>query len=343
MSWRWMVLVAIVCSFMPERHAGAMKEPDTAPNVEARAYLASIRASPELQAFLDKEIAGMMKRDSNLRRAGLHVALIDMSGSGPPQLAHYNGNAPVYPASVVKFVYLMAIYAWQEQGILTIDQDLENLLVQMVYRSSNVATQKVVARLTETTPGPTLSPAAYAAFKKQRLLVKEWLATLGITDLHCVHPTYNGGGDLHGREVQFLKDATLDGALPAKSGTYSNRQAMTAVETAELLALLANDLALSPASSAAVRRHMARDPKKQPYLASRIAGGAARVDGMTVYSKTGTWGPIFADAGVIEHTSGRKVALAVFVDASPAYRGNVIRDLAHVSAQHLLNAVPDQK
>jgi hypothetical protein len=342
MIWRWIVLVAIICSFAPATRAAGMKEPDPAPNVKARVFLASIQASPELQAMLDEEIAAMMKRDSNLRRAGLRVALIDMSGSGPPQLAHYNGNTPVYPASVVKFVYLMAIYAWQEQGIVTIDKDLENLLVQMTYRSSNVATQKVVARLTDTTPGPELSPEAYEAFKEQRLLVKEWLATLGITDLHCVHPTYNGGGDLHGREVQFLQDR-LDGALPKKSGTYSNRQAMTAIETAELLALLANNLALSPESSAEVRRHMARDPKKQPYLAQRIAGGAARVEGMSVYSKTGTWGPIFADAGVIEHTSGRKVALAVFVDAAPAYRGNVIRDLAHMSARHLQSGDADGK
>ncbi|NJO54770.1 MAG: hypothetical protein HC829_07975 [Bacteroidales bacterium] len=33
-----------------------------------------------------------------------------------PRLAQWQGTKPVYPASVVKFVYLMAAYAFQEQG-----------------------------------------------------------------------------------------------------------------------------------------------------------------------------------------------------------------------------------
>ena len=56
MMWRWTVLVAIICSFAPAAHAAGMKEPDNTPNVEARAFLASIQASPELQTMLDEEM-----------------------------------------------------------------------------------------------------------------------------------------------------------------------------------------------------------------------------------------------------------------------------------------------
>ncbi len=328
--WR-LVVVAVGLSVAGTRCAVASDEP----NAAARAYLATIRPAPELQAFLDQTMAELLSRDESLRRAAVRVALIDLSGSGAPQLAHYHGNTPIYPASVVKFVYLMATYAWQEQGKLRIDGELDQLLVQMVYHSSNQATQQVVARLTGTTPGPELSPEAYRTFKRRRLLVKDWLATLGV-DLHCVHPTYDGGADLHGRDVQFLKDATLDGALPSPPGSYPNRQAMTAVETAELLALLATDRALSPESSAAVRGRMLRDPKRQPHLARRIAGGAARLTDLDVYAKSGTWGPIFADAGIVRHRSGAELVLAVFVEASPAYRGDAIAELTHRSARRLL-------
>ena len=41
-------------------------------------------------------------------------------------------------------------------------------------------------------------------FRDRRLRVDAWLRTLGIDDLHCVNPTYDGGGDLFGRDVQFL-------------------------------------------------------------------------------------------------------------------------------------------
>ena len=179
-------------------------------------------------------------------------------------LAHRNGDSPVYPASVPKFVYLMAAYAWRDQGRLEIDPAFERVLRQMIYVSSNRATQHVVRRLTETEAGPRLAPEPYAAFRERRHRVKHWLQELGIEDLHTVHPTYDGGGDLYGRDLQFLEDPTVPGSLPDQKGPYCNRQAMTANATARLLALLATDLALSPESSAEVREQMRRDPRRQP-------------------------------------------------------------------------------
>src|SRR5437016_13015909 len=79
----------------------------------------------------------------------------------------------------------------------------------MIHQSSNQATRKVFARLTETEPGPELSPEAYREFRERRQAVKRWLATLGIRDLHCVNPTYDGNGDLFGRDAQFLRDASV--------------------------------------------------------------------------------------------------------------------------------------
>ena len=112
---------------------------------------------------------------------------------------------------------------------------------------------------------------------------------------------------------------------------------MTATGTAKLLALLATDRALTPADSAVVRRRMRRDPAEQHHLAARIAGGAARVGGLEVYAKSGTWGPIYADAGIVRHMeSGRQMVIVVFTEGSPAYRGDFIADLTERSAERLL-------
>ena len=82
---------------------------------------------------------------------------------------------------------------------------------------------------------------------------------------------------------------------------------------------------------------MRRDPKEQPHLAARIAGGAARVGGLEVYAKSGTWGPIYADAGIVRHVeSGRQMVIVVFTEANPAYRGEFIADLTELSARRLL-------
>jgi beta-lactamase class A len=305
-------------------------------------YLASIRASPMLQEFLDRTVAELEAADPKLRRTDVRIALLDMSHGEPPQLAQRRGESPIYPASVVKLVYLMAAYAWQERGTRRIDAEMDELLTRMIHDSSNEATQKVLARLTGAEPGPVLPADSYQVFCERRLTVVRWLETLGITDLHCVNPTYDGDGDLFGRDKQFVSDHSIAGGLPKRDDEFANRNAMTAVGTAKLLALLATDRALTPDDSATVRRRMRRDPAEQPHLVHRIAGGAARLPGLEVYSKSGTWGPIYADAGIVRHRSGRQLVLVVFTAAQPPYRGDFIADLTQRCAQQLLVRRPGE-
>jgi beta-lactamase class A len=303
----------------------------------AAEWLASIRPSVELKAFLDGAMVNFLARDARLRVAKVRVALIDLAHGEPPRLADYHGTAPIYPASVVKFVYLMAAYRWQEEGRLRIEGSLDQELSEMIRQSSNQATRRVFARLTDTEPGPELSPEAYRDFRERRLAVKRWLVSLGIEDLHCVNPTYDGNGDLFGRDLQFIADKAVPGGLGRSDGSAANRQAMTAIGTAKLLALLATDRALTPADSAIVRARMRRDPKEQPHLAARIAGGAARVGGLEVYAKSGTWGPIYADAGIVRQVgSGRQMVIVVFTEANPPYRGDFIAKLTAASAERML-------
>ena len=302
----------------------------------ARAYLARIQPSPELQAFLEGFVADALRRDPPLARAELRASVVDLTDPEAPRLAQWDGAKPIYPASVVKFVYLMAAYAFQEQGLLSIDADLDRHLGEMIRVSSNQATQRVFERLTGAEPGPELPPDEYARFRERRLAVERWLQGLGIDDLHTVNPTYDGGGDISGREEQFLRDATVPGALPGFGTDFKNRTGMTANGTAELLALLARGLALGPASTATVRERMKRDSRQQRHLAARIAGGAERVGGLEVHAKSGTWGPIYADAGLVRAPSGREFALAVYTQGRPPYRGDFIADLTEALARRLL-------
>jgi beta-lactamase class A len=325
MPWRLILVATLLAAQPPARTAAASLPPE---------YLASMRLSVELQAFLDATVASLGAKDPNVGRNKLRVALVDLGSGDPPRLAHYNGEIPVYPASVIKFVYLMAAYAWQERGRLRIDDDLDANLTHMIFESSNQATQRVFARLTGTEPGPELPPDAYGVYRERRLAVQRWLDGLGVPGLHCVNPTYDGDGDLAGRDRQFVGDHTVGGGPPGDAGALPNRNSMTAIGTAKLLALLATDRALSPEDSAAVRRRMRRDPHRQRHLFPRIAGGAARLPGLEVYAKSGTWGPIYADAGIVRHTSGREIIVVVFMEGS--YRGNFIADLTQRAAEELL-------
>ena len=338
--WSALALALLAAVAAPAR---ADDVPPEVASAAATAFLASITHSPELQAELDVEVKDLRTGDSRLRQQTIRVSVIDLppgsvTGAESPRLADWNGDSPVYPASVPKFVYLMAAYAWRDEGRLEIDSAFERQLRAMIYRSSNRATQRVVHRLTLTEPGERLDAEQYEEFVYRRHAVKRWLALLGVDDLHMVHPTYDGGGDLHGRDLQFLEDKAIQGSLPDQKGPYFNRQAMTANASARLLALLAEDLALSPESSREVREHMRRDTRKQPYLRYRIAGGVeSDRESFEVFSKTGTWGPIFADAGIIRRKAdGHQLVVVAFVEAKPgssAYRGDFIAKLTRAIAR----------
>ncbi|HXC49972.1 MAG TPA: serine hydrolase [Candidatus Limnocylindrales bacterium] len=340
-------VTAAVLSLFAATAVAAAAEPLSAPPADpgassvpvdagrARAFLASIKPSSELQSFLDRSLAEIGRSDAKLLASAPRIAVIDLRDPSSPVLAAVRGDQKVYPASVVKFVYLMAAYAWQERGRLRIDPALDAELSAMIRESSNKATQKVFSRITGTEPGPELGAEEYRTYRDRRLAVKGWLQELGIDDLHAVSPTYDGGGDLFGRDQQFLRDRTVAGGLAVSGGEFPNRQAMTASGTARLLALLATDRALTPADSETVRRRMRRDVREQPHLLHRIAGGASSTAGVEVYSKSGTWGPIYADAGIVRDPSGREFVLAFFTDASPPYRGDGIALVTRRLIDHL--------
>src|SRR5262249_3368598 len=150
------------------------------------------------------------------------------------------------------------------------------------------ATQWVFYQLTGTEPGPELRPADYAVFRDRRYSIKRWLQGLGVEDIHCIHPTYDGKVEIYGREAQLLSDHSVQDGGQGRDGYWYNRVQMTSTGTAKLLSLLATDRAMTPASCGAVREMMRRDPFEQRHLMSRIAGGASRLPGMEVFSKSGT-------------------------------------------------------
>lgn len=68
----------------------------------------------------------------------------------------YRGDVRLYPASVVKLFYLVAIHEWLEGRMLQNSTELERAIQDMIVESSNDATSYIVDSLTGTTSGPEL-------------------------------------------------------------------------------------------------------------------------------------------------------------------------------------------
>ena len=135
-----------------------------------------------------------------------------------------NNRKKIYPASIVKLVYSLAIYYWIENKTILHDKQVEEAIHEMLQNSSNDATSLIVDLLTGTTSGPTLEKELFNIWKYQRAIINDWLKTLNweeLQDFNCCQKTWDDRP--YGREKDFY-------------GTNNkNRNAMTTDGTARIM------------------------------------------------------------------------------------------------------------
>ena len=91
--------------------------------------------------------------DKKLTEAQLSITLIDLRDPQHPLTASFRGNERIYPASVVKLFYLVAVHRWLEDKKIQETDELKRAVHDMIVDSSNEATQYVLDVLTQTTGG----------------------------------------------------------------------------------------------------------------------------------------------------------------------------------------------
>ena len=91
----------------------------------------------------------------------------------------YRGVERMYPASVVKLFYLVAIHEWMEREMTQPSAELDRAIQDMIVDSSNDATGLVVDTLSGTTGGPELPAGPFETWKFQRNIVNRYFQSLG--------------------------------------------------------------------------------------------------------------------------------------------------------------------
>jgi hypothetical protein len=99
----------------------------------------------------------------------------------------YRGGERIYPASLVKLFYLVAIEEWLENNMICSSQELERAIRDMIVESSNDATSLILDVLTGTTSGPELPPGPWETWKYQRNIVNRYFQSLGWSELATVN------------------------------------------------------------------------------------------------------------------------------------------------------------
>lgn len=230
----------------------------------------------------------------------------------------YRGVERIYPASVVKLFYLVAVQEWLQQGMIAASSELDRAVRDMIVDSSNDATSLVVDILTGTTSGPELPPAPFETWKHQRNIVNRYLQGLDWAELETINVNQKTWCDgAYGRERAFLGEV------------MDNRNLLTTDATARLLHSIAGGVAVSPARSQTMMTLMRRslasadlaaDPENQ--VTGFLGGGlppAARL-----WSKAGLMSRVRHDAAYVELPDCLPFLLVVFTEGKPHSQNEAI-------------------
>ncbi len=229
-------------------------------------------------------------------------------GKYPVRGFNYRGIEQIYPASIVKLFYLLAIFEWKEKGMLRTTPELERATRDMMIDSSNDATSLVVDVLTGTTSGPELPTGPFETWKSQRNLVNRYLQTLNWPEFESINVNQKTWGDgAYGRERIFLGEL------------MENRNMLTTNATARLLHSIIGGVAVSSIASGQMMtliqrsldpKDLAKNPENQ--VAGFLGGGLPKT--AKLWSKAGHTSQVRHDAAYIELNSTQSYLLVVFTE-----------------------------
>ncbi|MDJ0617798.1 MAG: serine hydrolase [Calothrix sp. MO_192.B10] len=221
----------------------------------------------------------------------------------------YRGVERIYPASVVKLFYLVAMHEWLDQGMLNSSPELQRAMKDMIVDSSNDATSLIMDVLSGTTSGPQLPAGPFETWQYQRQIVNRYYQSLEWSELETINVCQKTWGDgPYGRERAFYGEM------------LENRNMLTTNATARLLHSIIGGVAVSSERSQAMmallKRSLNPDELPQDVEEDQVTGflGGGLPQTAKLWSKAGWTSQVRHDAAYIEVSDKRPYLLVVFTE-----------------------------
>jgi beta-lactamase class A len=274
-------------------------------SISVPAQSANTAQPNSLQKLVDQAAQTTLTKfaDKKLTEGQLSITLIDLRDPLHPVTASFRGNERVYPASVVKLFYLVAVHRWLEDKKIQETDELKRAVRDMIVDSSNEATQYVLDVLTQTTSGYELPAKEMVTWQYQRNAVNRYYSALGFTNINVNQKTFCE--DAYGRESV------------SRGPKGENRNKLTTDATARLLSEIVTGRAVNQARSTRMMELLKRtlggttkDPDDQ---GQRFTGIALKgIPGANLWSKAGWTSTTRHDAAYVELANGAKFVLVTF-------------------------------
>jgi beta-lactamase class A len=279
-------------------------------------------ADPALDSALRHTADATLKAFPKLTENNLAMSIIDVTKPDVMSRADYHGDAPFYPASVIKMFYMVEVYHQRKEN----DPDVPRALHEMIVVSDNDATGFLLDTISDTSSGPELQGWALRRFIEKRRVVNRYFNPMGY-DISAMAKPWSFGP--FGRDVQLMGGPDRP-----------NRNRATANSVASLFLWILRKRAVSPQASDAMMTLMARPLDAPPTDEGQVKSfiGEALPTGSKLWSKAGWTSEVRHDAAYIELPGGRKLVLVIFTRGPaddktllPAITKSILTELAPIA------------
>ena len=292
-------------------------------NANFREFL-QLPADPALDAALRHSADATLKAFPKLTADNLAMSIIDVTKTDVFSRADYHGDAPFYPASVVKLFYMVETFHQQKEN----DPDVPRALHEMIVVSDNDATAYIIDTITDTCSGPELQGRALNKFIEKRRVTNQYFNPMGY-DISAMAKPWSFGP--FGRDLQLMGGPDRP-----------NRNRATANSFASLLLWIARRRAVSPQASDAMVALLERplNPLRKDENQVTEFIGEGLPAGAKEWSKAGWTNEVRHDAAYIELPSGRKLILVICTRGAaddktliPAITRSILSELSPITPQ----------
>lgn len=235
--------------------------------------------------------------------------IIDDKNNSSLQGYSYRGDEKIYPASVVKLFYLVAVEAWLEEGKVKSSSEFDRAVRDMIIESSNDATSLVIDTLTQTTSGYELPEAEFQQWQKQRNLINDYFQGYHWEEFNPINVNQKTWCDgAYGRERMFLGE------------NYENRNMLTTNAVARLFYSIMNDLVVTNKACEKMRNLLKRDASQklleENEEENQINGflGESLPNDAQIWSKAGWTSKVRHDCAYINLPDSPPYLLVVFTE-----------------------------
>lgn len=275
-----------------------------------------VARDPSIETKLRMAAEATLKAYPKLKADDLAISMIDVTNPSTISRGDYSGDAPFYPASVIKLLFMADVYATHKENV----PDVDRALKEMIGVSDNDATAYLVDVIAGTDGVVSLEGRALRRFIERRREINKRFERIGYKDnVSAMMKPWSFGP--YGRELQLLGENRV------------NRNKLTANATASLLLWIVRRRAPGSHEMMSLLERPLSPVRAEENQVKEFIGASLPAEAR-LWSKAGWTSEVRHDAAYLELPNGKKMILVIFtrgtaddVTLVPAITKNVLAEL----------------